>query len=97
MRPALRCDRLRSQATGRERYLQVIAAGVSIHIQYFSGEKKALNQLGFHCFGVYLPDLNPAGGDDCLVQGTKPLDFKRNTFNKSAKPPPLLPGNRVAF
>ena len=43
--------------------LQVVAAGVGVHVQHFAGKVKAGAELGLHGFRIHLLHIHAAGGD----------------------------------
>lgn len=68
---------LSRQTAGGPGDLQIKAAGIGVGIQQFSREIQIFNKLGLHGFGVYLPHLHPAGGDDGILHRTRPGDLHR--------------------
>ena len=58
------CKRLR----GAEGDLQIVAAGVGVHIQHFARKVQAQRLLALHRLRVHLADGHTAAGDDRMGQ-----------------------------
>ena len=75
--------------------MQVIAPGVTIHINDFAGKKEAGNKPGFHGLGINFPGAHTAGGDDGLRDWPKPIEHKPKLLETANKMLSLLPGDLI--
>ncbi len=53
---------------GRKSDLQIKAAGETVHVQHLSGKVKAFRLSGLHGFGIHLPNIHAAPGNDRFIE-----------------------------
>ena len=74
---------------------KIVAARIGVHIQHLAREVKPGAQPAFHSFGVYLPCVHPAAGDDGVGKAALLFYLDRQGFQKRAQRPALGPRKLV--